>query len=142
MTLHQFTLTASPVSDMQYYYPDNVRLCCTEGPSRQEQRLNPYQNVPLSSHVLAPSPLPIISFTERQPIRRPLPLHPTSSSMVRVQKDHNTTSSSDSSSEQFEYTRDKLLGAVEKVRSGYLLSRGSPFRHTIEGSLASLYLPV
>lgn len=44
-------------------------------------------------------------------------------------------SSGESSIEQeFEYTRDKLLGAVEKVRSGYLLlNRNSPYRHSIEG---------
>ncbi|CAG2114872.1 unnamed protein product [Medioppia subpectinata] len=42
----------------------------------------------------------------------------------------DTTGSSDSSNEQtFAYTRDRLLGAVEKVRSGMLLARASPYRH-------------
>lgn len=99
------------------------------------ENVNLYQNWPIPGHFLLNSPVPMSLPSTGKPIRRPFPLNPTSSqaTLPRTKKDLIGTSSSDSSSEPFEYTRDKLLGAVEKVRSGYLLSRSSPVRHTIEG---------
>lgn len=87
---------------------------------------NPYQNLPIPRQMFLSSP------SNESTIRRPL-LGRSASSRQSKNNDLNTTSSSESSSEPFEYTRDKLLGAVEKVRSGYLIGRGSPFRHSIDG---------
>ena len=121
------------------YYIHNIIhsliFYCLDGRIREDQ-FNPYQNLPLTRQFVS-SPVEIISSTMiHQPIRRPLPIHPVSS--ISYNKDPNVITSSDSSSEQFEYTRDKLIGAVEKVRSGYLLSRSSPYRHTIEGNTSSV----
>ncbi|CAG2172183.1 unnamed protein product [Oppiella nova] len=55
----------------------------------------------------------------------------------------DTTGSSDSSNDQpFSYTRDRLLGAVEKVRSGMLLARASPYRHEDFQTPTPLQTPV
>lgn len=96
---------------------------------------NPYQNLPIPRQMFLSSP------SNESTIRRPL-LGRSASSRQSKNNDLNTTSSSESSSEPFEYTRDKLLGAVEKVRSGYLIGRGSPFRHSIDDRYSQLIKPV
>ncbi|XP_054162906.1 protein turtle homolog B-like isoform X2 [Oppia nitens] len=111
----------------------------------------PYQNVPFPRHLIEESvpqyktqqslddPIDEMRFIAppkmvfKKPRAPPPPPSLSQQKTIDLKSDFNTTVSSDSSNDQpFQYTRDKLLGAVEKVRSGMLLTRASPFRH--EGS--------
>lgn len=94
----------------------------------QPQRL--YQNLPVPLHLLLGSGPPPLK--PRLRVAPPVPPRP-------VEQKPNTSPSDSSSERQFEYTRDQLLGAVEKVRSGYLLSRSSPYRHTTEGKCHTIF---
>lgn len=83
------------------------------------KQYNPYQNWPSTiGHLLVTLP------------RKSKESELTGAGLPKDRKDTLNTSSSDSSEHQFEYTREHLLGAVEKVRSGYLLNRASPYRHS------------
>ena len=77
---------------------------------------SPYQNLPIPRHLLTETLGP----------------KPIKNKKFNSENSSTLSSSSSSDGQKTGYTRDKLLGAVEKVRSGqYLLSinRDSPYRH-------------
>ena len=118
----------------------------------------PYQNVPLPRHMLGAPPTPAYKqkppksprtrvtddsdemrfvappkmvFKKPRAAPPPPPSPMTRDAMTDPKSKFDTLNSSDSSNDQpFGYTRDRLLGAVEKVRSGMLLTRASPYRQT------------
>ncbi len=125
-------------------------------PTISARALNrPYQNVPFPRHLMAMPQNqvykrtlrkePLLSRDESDEIRfaappklvykkpraaPPPPPSPMSGpEMTEVKSKFDTTGSDSSTEQPLGYTRDRLLGAVEKVRSGMLLARASPFRH-------------
>lgn len=113
----------------------------------------PYQNVPLPRHLLGVPPNyrqkprkepktyveesdemrfsapPKMVFKKPRAAPPPPPSPMSAPTVTQPKSKFDTTGSSDSSNDQpFAYTRDRLLGAVEKVRSGMLLARASPYK--------------
>lgn len=115
----------------------------------------PYQNVPLPRHLVAmpqnqvykriirrEPPLarddideirfaapPKLVFKKPRAAPPPPPSPMSAQETTEVKSRFDTTGSDSSSDQPLGYTRDRLLGAVEKVRSGMLLARASPYRH-------------
>ncbi|OTF77907.1 hypothetical protein BLA29_002478 [Euroglyphus maynei] len=92
-----------------------------------------YQNLPIPRHLLTETlgPKPNSQSKNKQPV-------------LNSENSSSSSSSSDGKKSTTGYTRDKLLGAVEKVRSGQylLINRDSPYRHSFEGrGLTQTYHP-
>lgn len=86
---------------------------------------SPYQNLPIPRHLLTETLGP-----------KPNSRNNKQKTTDKTENSSQTSSSSDGQkSSTTGYTRDKLLGAVEKVRSGQylLINRDSPYRHSFEG---------